>query len=80
LLGHRHRNLGFTSFPELSIAVVTHFGHSIFEVLQRISVSGTSSAHHLLTEKKIVNWLYAISSSGVSSMKAALKALERGTD
>lgn len=42
-----HRKLNVTSFPELGIAVVTHFGHSVFEVLQRVSVPGTSTANHL---------------------------------
>ncbi len=42
--------LRFTSFPELGIAVVTHFSHPVFEVLQRVSVPGTSAAHHLLRE------------------------------
>lgn len=42
------REIKFTSFPELGIAVVTHFGHPVFEVLEWISVPGTSAAHHLL--------------------------------
>lgn len=42
-----YRKLRFTSFPELGVAVVTHFGHPVFEVLQWVSVPGTSTAHHL---------------------------------
>lgn len=44
------REMKFTSFPELGIAVVTHFGHPVFEVLEWVSVPGTSAAHHLLRE------------------------------
>lgn len=36
-----------TFFPELGVAVVTHFGHPVFEVLEGVSVPGTSTAHHL---------------------------------
>lgn len=44
----------FTFFPELDIAVITHFSHSVFEVLQRVSVPGAGSAHHLLREIKCI--------------------------
>lgn len=30
--------------------MVTHFGYPVFEVLQWVSVPGTGTAHHLLTE------------------------------
>lgn len=43
----RNKMMRFTSFPELSIAVVTHFGHPVFEVFQWVSVSRTGTAHHL---------------------------------
>lgn len=43
----KHQEMRLTSFPELGIAVVTHFGHPVFEVLQWVSVPGTSTAHHL---------------------------------
>lgn len=36
-----------TFFPELGKAVVTHFGHPVLEVLEWVSVPGTSTAHHL---------------------------------
>lgn len=40
----------FTSFPELGKAVVAHFGHPVFEVLEWVSIPRASTAHHLARE------------------------------
>lgn len=39
-----------TSFPELGIAVVAHFGHPVFEVLEWVSIPRASAAHNLAGE------------------------------
>lgn len=46
-----------TSLPELSIAVVTHLGHPLFEVLEWVSIPRASTAHHLARE---ADWKWEI--------------------
>lgn len=44
-----------TSFSELGVAVVTHFGHPVFEVLEWVSIPRASTAHHLLRQARCKN-------------------------
>lgn len=53
---YRHINFLFicilTSLLQLAVTAITHFGHAVFHVLQRISVSAAAPANNLQQHKR----------------------------